>query len=488
MKLGKLMKLMKLDITNLTIKKARSHLVNGDFSARELAEAYLKNIEKKNPSFNIYLEVFDDIVSQAKEADKRIAKRDSGPLIGIPLAVKDNILIEGKRVTAASKVLEGYTASYDATVIRKLKAQGSVFLGRTNQDEFAMGSSTENSAFGTTRNPHDTSRVPGGSSGGSAAAVAADCALAALGSDTGGSIRQPASFCGVVGLKPTYGSVSRYGLIALGSSLDVIGPLAKTVSDAEVLFHAIKGHDEMDSTAVPDDFYTYDGKKKRMTIGVPYEFVQGEGVDEEVRENFEVSLGKLRERGFEIRDIELPHAKHSLAVYYIIMPAEASTNLARFDGVRYGFYEGGSDLLEDYRVSRGRGFGKEVRRRIILGTHVLSSGYYDAYYNKAAGVRELVRAELKELFDSGITAIATPTTPTPAFTIGEKSNDPLAMYLADIFTTIANIAGVPAISVPSGFAFRAGKNLPLGMQFLANHGDEDALFAIGSAFEEVVSL
>jgi len=371
--------------------------------------------------------------------------------------------------------LENYVAPYDATVIKKLKEAGAIFLGRANMDEFAMGSSTENSAYGVTKNPHDETRVAGGSSGGSAAAVAADLALAALGSDTGGSVRQPASFCGLVGLKPTFGAVSRFGLMAMGSSLDQIGPLAKNVEDAEIIFNAICGQDLMDSTTIKSTTYNRQSITSRFIIGVPRDFL-GEGVAPEVLKNFEAGLKKLEQAGVEIRDIELPNIRYSLPVYYIIMPAEISSNLARFDGVKFGPKISGDNLLEDYLKTRGQLFGKEARRRIILGTYVLSAGYYDAYYNKAIAVRKMIADDLKKIFDSGVNAIATPTTPMPAFKIGEKINDPLQMYLADIFTVTANITGVPAISIPSGST---------GFQLQADWGREDILFEIGKKFEKI---
>ena len=466
---------MKIELKNLTIKLAHQHLMKGDFSARELAENYLTEIEKKNPALNAYLEVFGDVLEQAGAADEKIKKSDTSLLTGIPFAIKDNILIKGRRAGAASKILENYVAPYDATVIKKLKEAGVIFLGRANMDEFAMGSSTENSAYGVTKNPHDETRVAGGSSGGSAASVAADLALAALGSDTGGSIRQPASFCGLVGLKPAYGAVSRSGLIAMGSSLDQIGPLAKNVEDAEIIFNAIRGQDLMDSTTISEKTYPVSGEPKKFIIGVPRDFL-GEGVAPEVLKNFEAGLKKLEKAGVEIRDIELPNIKYSLPVYYIIMPAEISSNLARFDGVKFGAKISGGNLLEDYLKTRGQLFGKESRRRIILGTYVLSAGYYDAYYNKAIAVRKMIADDLKKIFDSGVNAIATPTTPALAFKIGEKINDPLQMYLADIFTVTANITGVPAISISSGST---------GFQLQSAWGREDILFEIGKKFENI---
>ena len=475
-----------INLTTLTISKARKALDAKEFSAVDLASAYLAEIEKKNKELNAYLEVYDDVLDQAKIADEMLAKGESFPLLGIPLAIKDNILIKGRKASSASKILENYVASYDATVIAKLKKQGAVFLGRTNMDEFAMGGSTENSAFGTTRNPHDASRVAGGSSGGSFAAVAANLALGALGTDTGGSVREPASFCGIVGMKPTYGRVSRYGLMAMGSSLDCIGPVAKNIEDAKIIYQAIFGHDVLDSTTILDDLknlepITYHLKAK--VIGVPWDLVNGEGIDAKVKENFMQSIKKLESLGFKIKDINLKNLDAALAVYYIIMPAEASTNLARFDGVRYGLHQDGKNLLEDYMFSKGTGFGKEVRRRILLGTYVLSHGYYDAYYGKAHNVRNTLKQEFMKAF-ADVDLIATPTAPFIAWKIGEK-NDPLSVYLADIFTVTANIVGVPAISIPSGFSEVEGKKLPLGIQFMAPHGREDFLFEIGQEFEKL---
>ncbi|MDP2649969.1 MAG: Asp-tRNA(Asn)/Glu-tRNA(Gln) amidotransferase subunit GatA, partial [bacterium] len=383
--------------------------------------------------------------------------------------------------SAGSKILENYVASYDAFVVEKLKAQHAVFLGRTNMDEFAMGSSTENSAFGVTKNPHDLKRVPGGSSGGSAAAVAAGLALAALGSDTGGSVRQPAALCGVIGLKPTYGTVSRRGLIAMGSSLDQIGTFGKNTEDARLLFEAVRGHDGMDSTSLADDFFTDTANGELKVIGVPRNFLK-EGVDADVLERFEKVLTNLASAGYEVRDIDLPNVRYALPAYYIIMPAEASTNLARFDSLRYGVAHEGDSLLEDYKKTRGEGFGMETRRRILIGTFVLSSGYADAYYRKAEAVRELIRADFAHAFEN-VDVIATPTSPVPAFKIGERATDPLAMYAADIFTVPVNMAGVPAVSVPMGTVERDGTHLPTGLQFIAPHGAEGRLFVLGASVE-----
>lgn len=471
-----------MDLKTLTIKEARKALDSGKFSAVDLAQAYLDEINKKNKELNVYLEVYDDVLEQARKADELIAKGESHPLLGIPLAIKDVILIKGRRVSAASKILENYVASYDATVIKKIKEQGAVFLGRVNTDEFAMGGSTENSAFGPTKNPHDTSRVPGGSSGGSGAAVAANMALGALGSDTGGSVRLPACFCGIVGMKPTYGRVSRYGLIAMGSSLDCIGPITKNTEDAEIIYQALRGHDPLDSTSIKDDTYEKPKSKREKTIGIPWSLVNSPGVDKEIKDNFKNAVGKLESLGYKTEDISLKNLDVALAIYYIIMPAEASTNLARFDGIRYGLHKDGKNLLEDYMLSKGSGFGKEVRRRILLGTYVLSHGYYDAYYGKAQSVRSVLRKEFAKAF-SRVDLILTPTSPMPPWKIGEKS-DPLSVYLADIFTITANMVGLPAISLPSGHMELDGKKLPIGIQFMAPHGEEEALFEIGKKFEE----
>jgi aspartyl-tRNA(Asn)/glutamyl-tRNA(Gln) amidotransferase subunit A len=476
-----------IDVSTLTIESTHKHLMKGDFTAVELTQAYLDIIAQKNPEINAYREVFADVVEQAERADERIKSGRATLLTGIPLAMKDNILIEGRIAGACSKILENYRASYDATVTKKLKEAGAIFLGRTNMDEFAMGGSTENSAYGVTRNPHDSTRVSGGSSGGSVAAVAMNGALAALGTDTGGSVRQPASFCGTVGLKPTYAAVSRYGLIAMGSSLDQAGPVTKTVADSEIIFDAIKGYDKYDSTSADSPFAEMVGVKKnskeKLTIGVPRHFMQ-KGIDADVLANFEETLKKLEKDGHKIVDITLPNIEYSLAVYYILMPAEVSSNLARFDGMKYGAHADGKDLLEDYILTRGQFFGKEVRRRIILGTYVLSTGYYDAYYGKAQATRELLRDDFVEAFKT-VDVIATPTSPTPAFKVGEKASDPLSMYLADIFTVTANLVGVPAISVPCGMTEHEDKKLPLGFQIMAPHFREDLLFQLGKTVEQV---
>jgi aspartyl-tRNA(Asn)/glutamyl-tRNA(Gln) amidotransferase subunit A len=465
---------------NLTIKKAREGLDKGEFTAVELAEYYLNNIKAKDGEIKAYREVFADVLEQARLADEKIAKGEKAPLLGIPFSTKDNILIKGRQAGASSKILENYHATYDATGIKKMKEAGAVFIGRTNMDEFAMGSSTENSAYGATRNPHDTARVPGGSSGGSAASVAADEALASLGTDTGGSVRQPASLCGIVGLMPTYGAISRYGIMAMGSSLDQIGSFGRTVDDVETMFKVMYGVDRRDSTTI--DYKLEDVPKgKKMKVGIPADFLKVDGIDEVVRKNFEESLEKLKALGHEIVDIKMPNLHYALAVYYILMPAEVSSNLARFDGIKYGLHTSGDNIIQDYFLTRRDGFGPEVRRRIILGTYVLSSGYYDSYYNKANIVRQSIVKDYENAFKE-VDVVLTPTAPTPAFKIGEKSDNPLEMYLADIFAVPINIAGVPAISVPSGFKEVEGKKLPLGIQFVAWRQKEGNLFRIGKDF------
>lgn len=484
---------MNIDLKNITIRTAHEAFLKGDFSPIDLAKAYLAEIEAKNPRINAYLEVFSDVLEQAKVAETLLKNGKGSLLTGIPIAVKDNIVIKGRRAGSASKILEGYVSPYDATVIAKLKAQGAVFVGRTNMDEFAMGGSNENSAYGPVKNPHDESRVSGGSSGGSAAAVAMYGALVALGSDTGGSVRQPASFCGVVGFKPTYGGISRYGLMAMGSSLDQIGTITKNADDVEILFNAIYGNDPHDSTTLPVGAIKSSSSSKDAkavqgkVIGIPRHFMKT-GIDADILANFETSLEKFKKLGYTIKEITLPNIEYSLAVYYVIMPAEASSNLARFDGVKYGALKEGSgsdqgagNLLSDYFATRTQGFGKEVRRRILLGNYILSSGYYDAYYNKANLVRELLKNDFNEAFKT-VDFILTPTSPIPAFKIGEKSSDPLQMYLADIFTVTANLVEVPAISIPSGTVEREGKKLPVGIQVTAPRKADVSLFALSKDF------
>ncbi|MFA5773746.1 MAG: Asp-tRNA(Asn)/Glu-tRNA(Gln) amidotransferase subunit GatA [Candidatus Paceibacterota bacterium] len=474
---------MKINLKELTIEKAHESFKNGEYTVTDLVNEYLKVIKEKNKEINAYLEVYDDVLIQAKKAEEMFKNGTATLMTGIPIAIKDNILFEGHIASASSKILENYTATYDATVIKKLKNAGAVIIGRTNMDEFAMGVSTENSAYGVTKNPYDTKRVPGGSSGGSCACVAMNGALVALGSDTAGSCRQPASFCGVVGLKPTYGSVSRYGLIAMGSSLDVIGAIGKNISDVQIVFDFIKGQDKMDSTSISSEFY----KKKIFTkpvIGIPRDFIK-EGVDDRILVNFEETIEKLKSAGYLIKDIELPYVKYAVPAYYIITPAEISANLARFDGIRYGLSEKADKLFDVYTKSRGKGFGKEVRRRILLGTYVLSHGYHDAYYNKANAVRKLIINDYNKAFEQ-VDLILTPTTTGPAFKIGEKINDLVKMYLEDIFTSPANMAGFPAVSIPSGFVEEDGKKLPLGIHFTAPFLREDILFTIGKDFEKLI--
>ena len=487
---------MTKSLNELSITEAARALRARKFTVRELFDACQTSAKAQNAELNAYLEFFSDVETDAaiEAAQKRIdtdgaksPEEGGAPLLcGIPFAMKDNILIEGRIASASSKMLENYKATYDATVIQKLKTQGVIFIGRVNMDEFAMGSSTEHSAFGSTKNPHDTSRVPGGSSGGSAAAVASNGALAALGTDTGGSIRQPAAHCGLVGLKPTYGAVSRHGLIALASSLDQAGPLTKTVADAKIIFEALKGTDAMDSTTIPTPSPYAVRELKPNTkprVGVPYHLLES-GVDADVRSNFDKTIKELKAAGHEVVDVSLPTSSYALAVYYVIQPAEASANLARFDGMRYGLAKRGKTLLDDYVETRTEGFGEETKRRILLGTFVLSSGYIDAYYRKADAARAVLTKEYDDAFEK-VDVIAFPATPSPAFKFGEKS-DPVAMYLEDIFTVTANLTGMPAISVPMGTVVRPGtdgsdKNLPTGIHFTAPKGAEHLLFTIGAA-------
>lgn len=462
----------------MTIAELRQKFLAGDYTPLDAFKDARDSIAKKDGEIHAYLELFDDAEELAKEATEKYSKGGDNlpPLLGIPLAIKNNILIQGKKATAASRILENYVASYDATIIKKLKEAGAIFIGSTNMDEFAMGGSTENSAFGITRNPRDLSRVPGGSSGGSAAAVAMDSVPAAIGTDTGGSIRQPASYCGIVGLKPTYGAVSRYGLIAMGSSLDQAGPLTNSVADAELLFNIMSGTDAADMTTISTDTYPEVPTKETYTIGVPRDFLK-DGIDSDVMTRFEEYLQILRDAGHKIVDVDLPLFEAGLAAYYIVMPAEVSSNLARFDGIRYGERKEGKDLLETYLNSRAQGFGSEAKRRILIGTYVLSSGYYDAFYGKAEAVRAKMREELSDVFKQ-VDLVITPTAPTPAFKIGEKE-DPLSMYRQDIFTVPVNLTGVPALSLPMGEVDKEGSILPVGVQYIAPHSGEARLFDIG---------
>lgn len=463
------------------LSELHADLASGTLTIEALVASCKETIKEKDGEIHALLGLYSDslIDSQIARAKEMFANGTATELTGIPVVLKDNIVVNGEKATGASKILEDYVATYDATVVKKLKEAGAILLGRANMDEFAMGGSTENSAFGVTKNPHDVTRVAGGSSGGSAAAVAYGAVPIALGSDTGGSIRQPASFCGIVGLKPTYGAVSRYGLMAMGSSLDQIGPFANSVEDAEIVFNTIKGADDLDSTSIKSVTKTTAPLKKK--IGVPWSFIRREGIDQEVLKNFEESIERLKGAGYEIVDVSLEHLEKSLSVYYVVVFAEISSNLARYDGIRYGLSVKDESVVKGYFKTRTEGFGDEVRRRILLGTYVLSSGYYDAYYNKANLVRDMLRKEFDKVFEE-VDVIAMPTSPIPAFKIGEKAHDPLAMYLADIFTVPVNIVGVPAISIPSG---KTSENLPLSLQLIAPHFAESTLFAYGRDFEKL---
>lgn len=476
-----------MNLNKLTIKEAQEKLQSGEITSVDLTRACLKRIEEVDDKIKALLSVCSEqALKEAEEADKRIKAGEKNELLGIPYVAKDNIMTKGLKTTAASKILKNYTAPFDATIIKKLKEEGAVLLGKANLDEFAHGASTENSAFGPTHNPYDLERVPGGSSGGSAAAVSADMCLFALGTDTGGSIRCPASFCGVVGLKPTYGRASRFGLIAMTSSTDVPGPLTKTVEDASIVLRAIDGVDENDATTVPSQKINLDLKSdnlKGIKIGLPQEYF-GEGIDKDVLKIMEESKEKFKKQGAVFVDISLPHTKYGVSVYYIITPSEISSNLARFDGIRYGFSNQESkELIDIYKKSRGKGFGPEAKRRIMLGTYVLSAGYFDAYYLKAQKVRTIIRDEMDKALEK-VDCILTPTSPHPAFKIGEQSDDPVKMYLEDIFVTGASLAGLPAISIPAGFS---GK-LPIGLQLIGKRFNEDKLFSIGAIFEKEADL
>ncbi len=466
----------------MTITSLRCQLLAGETTPAAILEKLAGEISSRDPQTGAYLSYdLEAALAEAAISDLSL------PLGGIPIAIKDNINVIGQPCTCGSKFLEKFISPYDATVIRKLRAAGAIPFGRMNQDEFAMGSSTENSALQITRNPHDHSRIPGGSSGGSAAAVADQTAIAALGSDTGGSIRQPASHCGVVGLKPSYGRVSRFGLVAFASSLDQIGPLTQTVEDAALILQAISGNDPLDSTCldapVPDFLSGLNDGVKGMKLGIPQEYF-GEGIDPGVRKNVEAAIQSLAAQGAEIVEISLPHTEHAVATYYVIAPAEASSNLSRFDGIRYGHRASKvADILDLYQKSREQGFGPEVKRRIILGTYVLSSGYYDAYYSKAQQARALIRQDFEKAFQQ-VDAILSPVAPTPARKLGSISSDPLQEYLSDIFTIAANLAGIPGISIPCGTTdFDGGKNLPVGLQILAPHLGEAKLLRIAKAAE-----
>jgi aspartyl-tRNA(Asn)/glutamyl-tRNA(Gln) amidotransferase subunit A len=470
------------DLPALTIAEVQSLLRHREISPRGVLEALRARIEKVEPKIDAYLSIdFEAALKEAEKVDVDL------PLGGVPIAIKDIINVTGQPCTCASKILRGYRAPYDATVIRKLRAAGAIPFGRTNMDEFAMGSSTENSSAKLTHNPWDLSRVPGGSSGGSAAAVAADAAFGALGTDTGGSIRQPAALSGIVGLKPTYGRVSRFGVTAFASSLDQVGPLTKTVRDAAVIMNAMAGHDPQDSTSlnepVPNYTAALDRELKGIRLGLPKEYMI-EGIDAQVRSAIEAAVKHFASLGAEIVDVSLPHTEYGIAVYYFLATAEASANLARFDGVRYGHRaENPRDILDHYGRTREEGFGPEVKRRIILGTYVLSSGYYDAYYLRAQKVRELIRQDFAKAFEK-VDALVSPTSPVPAFKLGERTADPLQMYLADVFTNTGNLAGICGISVPCGFANVDGKQLPIGLQLLGKALDEARIFKIAHAYEQ----
>lgn len=475
-----------MELNSLTIESARFAVQERRIASAALVESYYAKIEQDDPAIGAYLTLCKDrALAKAAAIDILAAKGEPlPPLGGVPVAIKDVMVTRGVRSTAGSKILGNYIPPYDCTAVARLEAAGAVVLGKVNCDEFAMGSSNENSAWHPVHNPRDLSRVPGGSSGGSAAAVTADLAVAALGSDTGGSIRQPASFCGVVGLMPTYGRVSRYGLIAFASSLDHIGPLTKTVKDAAIVLRTIAGRDPMDSTSadvpVPDYLAELEKPVGGLRIGVANEYF-AEGLDAEVRSAIEAAIQKLAQLGCEIVPVSLPHTRYAIPVYYIIATAEASANLARFDGVRYGYRAADArTLAEMYRRTRDQGFGAEVKRRIMLGTYVLSAGYYDAYYLKAQKVRTLVARDFEQAFQE-VDAIVTPTCPTPAFKLGEKVDDPLAMYLADIYTVTADLAGIPGISVPCG---QTKEKLPIGLQILGKHFDEATVLRVAVAYEQ----
>ncbi len=468
-----------------TISDLATKLAKRETSSREVTQSCLDQIARVDGQIHAFISHDDvDALAQADAADKRLAAGERGPLLGVPIAIKDVLAVKDQPLNCCSKILGKFTSPYDATVIEKLKAAGAVVFGRLNMDEFAMGSSTENSAFGTTRNPWALDRIPGGSSGGSAAAVAADQCIASLGSDTGGSIRQPAALCGCVGLKPTYGRVSRYGLVAFASSLDQIGPFTKDVRDSAILLETLSGHDKRDSSSVPQPVPNYaaalDGNVKGLKLGLPKEYMIG-GLDSEVKAAVDAAVKQLEKLGAEIVEISLPHTDYAVATYYIIATAEASANLARFDGIRYGARVDGADPIELYGNTRGQGFGPEVKRRIILGTYVLSSGYYDAYYLRAQKVRTLIRQDFLKAFEK-VDAIVTPTTPTAAFKIGEKSDDPLQMYLSDIFTISCNLAGIPGLSLPCGFT--KSPKLPIGLQLLGKPFGEEMLLKIAHAYEQ----
>ena len=478
-------------LNQLTISELASKLSAREVSAREAMQSCLDQIKRVDGEIHAFLSHDSaDALAQADAADEELAAGKVSaekPLLGIPIAVKDVLAVKGQPLNCGSKILGNFVSLYDATAIAKLKAAGAIIFGRLNMDEFAMGSSTENSAFGTTKNPWDTSRIPGGSSGGSAAAVAADECIASLGTDTGGSIRQPAALCGCVGFKPTYGRISRYGLVAFASSLDQIGPFTKDVRDTATLLGVMSGVDHRDSTSIPQPVPNYvtalNGQIKGLRLGLPKEYMIG-GMNPEVKQAVDAAVEQLEHLGAEIVEISLPHTDYAVATYYIVATAEASANLARFDGIRYGARVNGDSPDELYSKTRGAGFGAEVKRRIILGTYVLSSGYYDAYYLRAQKVRTLIRQDFLKAFEK-VDAIVTPTTPTPAFKVGEKSDDPLQMYLSDIFTISCNLAGIPGISLPCGFT--SNPRLPVGLQLLGKPFGEETILKIAHAYEQTTS-
>ncbi len=471
-----------MKLNELTITEARSKLDAGEITSEQLAKSCLDEIENLNPSLNAYLEVYAaDAMAAARLADERMSRGERlGVLDGIPLALKDNMLDQDRHITSGSKILEKHVAAYDGTAVRKLKEQGAVILGRTNMDEFAMGSSTEFSAYGPTKNPRDLERVPGGSSGGSAAAVAANLCLGAFGSDTGGSIRQPAALCGCVGLKPTYGRVSRYGLMAMASSLDQIGPFAKSVEDAALMLQAIQGADPQDQTTSEEKPFAPAWRENLsdVRIGLPRQ-AWGQGMHPEIKASVMQAIKQMEQLGAQVKDVDLPYADEALAAYYVIMPCEVSANLARFDGMRYGLREKGLALFETYARTRAHGFGSEARRRILLGTYALSRGYYDAYYLQAKRVQTLIKRAYEAAFRD-VDVLITPTAPNPAFRLGEKTTDPLTMYLEDVFTVGANVSGLPAISVPCGLV----ENLPVGMHMIGPAFGEADLLAAARVYEE----
>jgi aspartyl-tRNA(Asn)/glutamyl-tRNA(Gln) amidotransferase subunit A len=481
-----------MKLNELTIIEAQAKLEAGETTSVELTKACLERIKQVDGEVHTLLTVCEnEALAEAAKADEARQQGNRGPLLGIPYIAKDNIMTRGVRTTAASKILENYIAPYDATIIKKLRQAGAVLLGKANLDEFAHGASTENSAFGPTHNPHDLSRVAGGSSGGSAAAVAADMCLFALGTDTGGSIRCPAGFCGVVGLKPTYGRASRFGLVSMTSSTDVPGPICKTANDAGMVLAAIAGHDDFDATTVerPVDNYSSVNKKdlKGLTIGLPQEYF-GQGIDDDVRQVVEKAISSFEAMGATIKSVSLPHTKYAVPVYYIITPSEVSSNLARHDGIRFGFsaHNQADSLLDVYQKSRGQGFGPEAKRRIMLGTYALSAGYFDAYYLQAQKVRTIIKEELDKVLSS-VDILLTPVSPHPAFSLGEQSDDPLKMYLEDIFVTSPSLAGLPALAIPAGLAKRGDKQLPVGLQLIGKRFDEGLVIGVASAYENFFS-